>query len=431
MTSLFTDLPYKYAVMVSVSFAQILCIALFVFLLTSHLLSDHRLGLLSALMVMIANHQIWLSYWSIPNGFSAVFIPVVLYLLFFRYKDASRSQPPIILILVLLSATIILTHTLTATFMAILLLIAWTVFAFNRIVDPEAERLVLATIPAGFIVAMFGWWSYGSNSLGTLGGFIGEEFGADYILADTPAAYLRYAVETPLAEQLFNISGVFLFFAFSFIGIFYMISRRGSGLTFSMALMGTAPLAIGFFALITGLSVINQRWFFFAQILLSIPLAIAIYAVGTWRIKEPTPFFCFIFVFVAVLCFIMIMSGMANIDNTAFTSNTRWRAAVTEAEQGAITTLTHKWDGPLKTDQYFADTQKYRYPQVSSFSEILNDDAFHSLNNHIVLVRDEIVSNPFKVYSGLYRLDYDLNERLDDLGFSRIFDSSSGSAYRL
>ena len=43
------------------------------------------------------------------------------------------------------------------------------------------------------------------------------------------------------------------------------------------------------------------------------------------------------------------------------------------------------------------------------------------------MIRDATVGRPFKLFSNIYRLDYDLNVKLDELGFSRIYDSNAGS----
>ena len=66
--------------MVSVSLGQIICNAVFVFLIAKCLFKNHRVGLLAALLVILANHLIRMTYWSIPNAFGIVFIPIVIYL---------------------------------------------------------------------------------------------------------------------------------------------------------------------------------------------------------------------------------------------------------------------------------------------------------------------------------------------------------------
>lgn len=429
-TSLIAGLPYKFVVMVSVSLGQIICNALFVFLIAGHLFRNYRVGLLAALMVIIANHQIFMSYWSIPNGFAAVFIPIVLYLLFFKLGSRSDSSSALLYILVL--GTIVLTHTITAMCMAILLFVSWGALVIYRAYDHSGKDNHVSLIrPVGFTVAMFAWWTFAaSSSIASLAKLIEWGFSID-VFVKTPEEYRGYEAAIPLGEQLFNNLGMFLFFALSFIGIFYMISQRGNSSSFAMAWVGMAPLAIGFFSLISGHSVIEHRWWYFAQILLSIPLAVAIYIVGTWKSRRPLHLYSFTFGFVVLLSILMITSPTANFDNLSFSPNSNMRYSLTEAELRSITTIIEKWDGPIKTDAYFAGSQKYQYPQVSAFCQQIYSEDYLSLEDHIILVRDAIVGKPFKFFSGTYKLDYDLNDKLETLRFSRIYDSNSVSDYKM
>lgn len=426
-TSILADLPYKFATMASVSLGQIVCNGVFVFLIADRLFKNHRVGLLAALMVAIANHHIYMSYWSIPNAFAAAFIPIALYLLFFRFRDRSRSSSVILWVVVL--ATIILTHTIAAMCMAILLFVAWGALAAYRACYSRADNCTSLMGPIGFTIAMFAWWTYASGSIGSLANLIDWGFSID-AFSTTPEEFRGYATTIPLGEQLFNNLGMFLFFAFSFIGIFYMISRRGSSSSFAMAWVGLAPLAIGFFSLISGHSVIEHRWWYFAQILLSIPLAVAIYTVATWKSKTTPRLYSFVFGFVVALGILMILSPPANVDNLSFSPNSHMRFSPTEAELKSITTLTDKWDGPIKTDEYLAGSQKFQYPQISAFCQQVYSSDYLSLRDHIIVIREATVGKPFKIFSTIYKLDYDLNAKLDELGFSRIYDSNSGCGYR-
>lgn len=428
-TSTIVGLPYKFATMVSVSLGQIICNAIFVFLIAGHLFRNYRVGLLAALIVIIANHQIYMSYWSIPNGFAAVFIPIALYLLFFKFGDRSNSSSAILYILML--ATIILTHTITAMCMAMLLFVSWGALVIYRVCDHSRKDNHVSLIrPVGFTVAMFAWWTFAaSSSITSLAKLIEWGFNIDVFLK-TPKELQGYEATIPLFEQLFNNLGMFLFFAISFIGIFYMISQRGNSSSFSMAWVGMAPLAIGFFSLISGHSVIEHRWWYFAQILLSIPLAVAIYIVGTWKSKRPFHLYILVFGFVALLSILMITSPAANVDNLSFSPNSHMRYSLTEAEIESIKTVTEKWDGPIKTDGFLAGSQVYQYPQVSAFCQQIYSEDYLSMRNGIVMIREAIVGRPFKIFSSIYKLDYDLSDRLDGVGFSRIYNSKAVSGYR-
>jgi len=427
-TSLIVELPYKFATMVSVSLGQIICNAMFVFLIADRLFRSYRVGLLAALMVIIANHHISMSYWSIPNAFAAVFIPIALYMLFFKFGDRPHSASAIIYILIL--AAIILTHTIAAMCMAILLFVSWGALVIYHVYNHSGkDRNASLMRPIGFTVAMFAWWTFASGSITTLARLIEWGFSID-VFVRTPEEFRGYVAVIPLGEQLFNNLGMFLFFAFSFIGVFYMISQRRSSSSFAMAWVGMAPLAIGFFSLISEHSVIEHRWWYFAQILLSIPLAIAIYILGTWKSKKPLHLYSFVFGFVVLLSILMIMSPPANVDNLSFSPNSHMRYAPTEAELDSIKTLVGKWDGPIKTDGYFAGSQAHQHPQVSSFCQQIYTEDFVSMGDSLILIRKAIIGRPFKIFDSINKLDYDLNVKLDELGFSRIYDSKSVRGYR-
>lgn len=427
MTSLAADLPYKYAAIASVSFVQIICNAVFVFLIANRLFKNHQMGLLAALLAVIANHHIFMSYWSIPNAFAAIFIPITLYLLFFLFKGGICLTSAIFYTMTL--SPIILTHTITAMCMAILLFVTWSTLAFYRRFKTEIESYVPLSIPVCFTIAMLAWWTFASDSIGTLIDLFKSGFSINFF-ETTPEDLRGYAAIVPLEEQLFNNLGVFLFFVFSFIGIFYMISRRGNSASFAIAWVGMTPLTIGFFSLILGYAVIEHRWWYFAQILLSIPLSAAIYTVGTWKSKKSLYFYGFVFGFVLFLSIFMIMSPPANADNLFFSPNSHIRCSLTEGELEIMTTLVGKWDGTIKTDEYLAGSQKFQYSQVSPFCQQVYSNDYVSLSDSIVVIREAIVGRPFKLFSSIYRLDYDLNIRLDRQGFSRIYDSNSGSGYQ-
>lgn len=436
IASLVADLPYKFAALVSVSFVQLLSNALFVFLIANRLFMNHRVGILAALMVIIANYHIFMSYWSIPNAFAGIFIPIAFYMLFFGLRKSSRFSS--ILLIVLILSPIILTHTLTAMCMAIILSVAWgsLVIYNNILVDrPKAEDYLSISIPFGFSIAMFGWWSYSSRSISTFSDLIRTGFKADFSVT-TLDDFLRFASVIPLGEQLFNFAGMFLFFAISFIGIFYMISRKGNESTFAMAWVGLTPLAIGFFSLVTGHSVIEERWYYFAQILLSIPLAVTIYSIGTWKIERPKSVYCFAFGFVVILSFLMIMSPPANIDNHSFSPLTGSTYAYTESEMVASEYFAANANDLLSSDAYYCTSSS-----SSVFINIyaISPERLRSLDNSLIsgefdhdgsvkIIRSIWLREPL-IRGASYMVRPDLHETLSESGFNRIYDNPSVSGY--
>jgi hypothetical protein len=428
-TSLIAGLPYKFAAMVSVSLGQILCNAVFVFLIANYLFKNPRIGLLAALMVAIANHHIRMSYWSIPNAFAVVFIPIVVYLALSTTKKKTHEINTFCMsiITILLMVGIILTHSIVAMCMAVLLFVAWGALTFYRVFYSRAGARITLLAPFGFTVAMVAWWTYASGHVQTLGGLIRWGFSVDAFVK-TPAEFVNYAVSVPLSEQLFNYLGMFLFFTLSFIGIFYIISRRGSSLSFAIAWVAMAPLAISFFSLISGHSVIEHRWWYFAQIFLSIPLAVAIYAFGTWKSEWRFYLYSFVLGFVVILSFLMIMSLPANVDNAMFSPNTNWRATPIESELQARAILDH-YEGISKSDLYYATRLNDLGYDTESFCKEIAYRDLPSMKGDLVLVRDTILTDPFMLFSSPYKLDYHLADLMNASGFHQIYDSGSVCAY--
>lgn len=423
LTSISVALPYKFAAMASVSLGQIICNVLFVYLIANYVFRNYRVGLLAALLVIIANHHIFMSYWSIPNAFAAIFIPIALYLLFLGFTN--DRHPTFIILYAIVSASIILTHTIAAMCMAILLFVVWGALAVYPFSDSTTEIHVPLSVPVSFTIAMLVWWTFVTGSMEVLIDLIKSAFSIDFFVA-TPVEF-RY-LYMPFGEQVFNSLGEFSFFAFSIIGVLYMISRRGDSPTFALAWAGMTPLAIGFFPVISGLAVIEHRWWYFAQILLSIPLAVSIHTVGTRESKNQASRLRLISGFVVALSFLMIMSPAANMDNTAFSPNTIWRVTIIESELHAQTVLDH-YGGVSRSDVYYSNALGHMGYDTQTFCEEVAARDLQSMGGDLVLVRDTIRRDPFMLFSTPYKLGYDLKDAMNTADFSQIYDSGAVYAY--
>lgn len=422
-TSLSATLPYKFATMASVSLGQIICSILFVFLATNYIFKNYQTGLLAALLVTIANHHIFMSYWSIPNAFAAVFIVVALYSLLFRFDGGLR--PVFAVLCTIALASIILTHTIAAMCMAILLFVIWGALVMYRFSGSPIENHVPLLVPVSFTMATLAWWTFVSGSIDVLIDMLQSGFRMDYFI-DTPMEFR--VISMPFGEEVFINLGMFLFFAFALIGTFYMVSRRGNSSTFALAWAGMAPLIIGFSSLALGLAVIEHRWWYIAQILLSIPLAIAIHTVGMCGSKSPGSRRHLIAGAVIILGFLMVMSPAANIDNAAFAPNTTWRATLIESELHAQTIL-DRYEGTSMSDVYYSLCLTYLGHETETFCEEVSTRDLRGMGGNLVLIRDTILRDPFMLFSTSYKLSYDLRDSMNVAGFHQIYDSSSVYAY--
>lgn len=424
-TSLLTTFDYKVATMLSVSLVQIICNVLFIFLLGKYLFNSYKTGLLASLLLSISNMHIFMSYWSIPNSFAAIFILPIFYILF---KLSNKQRVSSILILLIFQYTMILTHALTSTCMAILLVISWLgSILYNKV---YYTKTVLASISLCvlFTSSMFAWWTYASGHIYIFGSFIKWGFSRDSQIS-TPHDLLISSISiVPLSEQIFNMMGIFTFFTLSFIGCFYMISRiYGTQNTFIFAIIGIVPLALGFFSLISQHSILEGRWWFFSQILLSIPFSVAILILCN-LINKPRYMAVFIFFLTVSVTFLLIISQAANIDNLAFSPNSNVRYSLTASELQAISTNLNYFKGPITTDNYYSRTQMYTF-NVQSFDDDLYNHTITSINNKLILVRDEIFVHPFLFFTSIYKLDRDQVSQFNESNFLKIYNCGSVKGY--
>ena len=455
-TSLITGLDYKMATMFSVSLLQVVCATLFIFLLGKFIHSA-RAGLLAGLVLVIANYFVRFSYWTIPNAMAVVFIPIIIYLLF---KLRQENPKATICLSVLFMAALILTHTVAAVMLALLLFLIWLGFeAYKRLkyqVVAGARIFLVAAIL--FTGATLSYWTFVSGHTGTLIKLVQTSFGVEYFdslppeevappeevippegvfppeeLTSLIAAVAQYRDHiVPFSERLFNQLGLLSFFAFGFIGAFVMFSRSlRNRYGFALVIAGLIILAFNFFSIITHRGFLVDRWDYFLQVLLAIPLGIAFLWLGSLPRKKIASA-CLIGITVFALAFLLVISLEANRDNRTLSPNTIVRYGFTQSELGAMNTASNIYAGNITSDRIY--TNLGSLPEldgrIGDISNQLWAQDFTDSQDMLVLIRNEIVVNPFMI--GIwapFRLDYNPREALTDQGFSKVYDCGSVSGF--
>jgi hypothetical protein len=432
--SLIAGLDYRLAAMLSVSLAEIIIFPLVIYLLGTTLFDDERVGLLAGLLLITANQQIDMSVGSIPNAFATIFMLLVLYLLF-RLAYTTGPMRARILVILFLGA-IILTHTITAACMALVLFLTWGACRFyDRIEGDEnaVDEAYPVTLSLGslFLAAMLGWWYLVSGHIAVLSDLVRQGFTRDYFVQN-PAAIDAYPGLVPVAEQIFNNIGMFLFFTLSLVGIFFLVARRERK-GFAFAVVGITLLALGFFPLITGLSFIEHRWWYFAQILLAIPLAVSLLLIAGLPRARRVPAMLLVAAGVSLLVFTMIMSPAADNDNPIFSPNSAVRTGFTESELRAFDTVDAIRTGPVGAERY-VQVVNYANPDrgfVIPVDDMLIEGVYRLYGVDTVLVREYSRDHPIFCYDGMFRLKHDPVRTLDREGYNRVYASNSASLFRL
>ncbi|MGA3193074.1 MAG: hypothetical protein ABSD73_11295 [Candidatus Bathyarchaeia archaeon] len=426
--SLITGLDYKISAFLSISIVQAVSASTLVYLIGSRVFNS-RIGLLGALLLGTANYELSMGYWAIPNTMATVFALAIVFLLFRTTQEKPSTNLCVTSLIMLFSGALILTHTVTSVFMLLLLVVFCVGFEVRNRVHHEGKNPVQPSLPIFFAAGMLAWWTYVSGHLGLLATFLEEGFSLSFRLGNVPSQVSQYSNRVPILEQLFNSGGSYLFLTISFIGCLYMFSKYGTSRAFVIAASGVITTAMAFFAPIANVWIITQRWFYFSQILMSLPLAFGLMML-CWKMKSRLVKSILLASLVFLLTFLMILSPTANLDNPTFSPNTQIRYAFTTSEQQALETVAGMGSKKIAVDDYYSLLDYPLYP-TESIGERIYNGSFTMYNGEPILIRQEIVNHPFQSIAGstAYKLDYDPRETLTTQIFSRIYDSNSVSGF--
>lgn len=426
-TALLTDLAYSRAAMVSASLFQILVDVIFVYLVGRFLTRNATVGLLAALLIILAPSHLYLSFWSIPNGLAmALIFPVLLIL----YRFNLHRQPASALLFILLTGTIILTHTITAFYLAMILFAAWAIFYAARWIPGSDKAPYLPIIvPILYACAMITWWLYDANQFHSFSGFVSNAFSIDYFYSRTPAELLPPTVNS-LFYDLINNSGRAFFVFLSVTGIFYLLTRRSNIRANSFAVLGVLPVGIYFLTIALSMAVVQQRLWFFAELFLSVPLALT-FALrktdGPWR---STVVVGVSILLVAGLGFMTLVNDETHVDNGMNLTPSTPPNGITLSEYTASETISSAWSGPIYTDQMYWRSQFYRGIGIDAFNDQVFTRNFTNLRDRPILVRNNILGRTISLYQTTYDPGYRIDQQLLDEGASKMYATTTANAYR-
>jgi hypothetical protein len=426
-TLLITDLDYEFAAMFSISLLQVIGL-IFVFLL-GRFIFNSKVGLLAALLLGVAEWWINLGMAIHPTALAFVLVALLIYMILKAKEIRSITLTSLSL---LIMGVLILTHTITVFAMAILLFSFWLGFEiYKKMYRDRFDVPVSVWLSILFAVGMLTWWIYACGWASIVAEFaqgaLSLERGAP------PEAYTDYS-RAPLSEFLLYMFGFILLFAFSAVGLFYMLAKRFVNRhSFALVVGGLVLLAmipVDFARDMSLSAFFAHRWFWNTHLIMAIPAAIGFLAVCGWfRSKFSSGLVLAILIF--IISFFSITAPQANFDNRIYTQNTAARYAFTESELSAMNTISNIEErrvGVAATSEqyYFIHS---RNVSVQTIEPALLSKDFTDHTDMIVMIRDEIVNNYFTFSGGGMKLDYDPREILEEQGFDRVYDCRSTSAF--
>jgi hypothetical protein len=408
------NIGYKDASLVSISFLQIILNVLLIYII-GKLFTNKRLSISSSLLLIIANNHIAMSIVVIPNSIAA---SIVLILIYFIFYHRSKYRNLMILVFIVL---LVITHTITALFFTLILLIIWYSTRNN------IEKLVSIPILFFTVIYMVIWWIIAVKPFYSFIDAIAIGFRQERFISN-PETVSNYLDSVSLIEQLSNNFGMFLFFSISFIGVLFLISKRKDERCLTFSIIAVTPLIIAFLALLGQRSIIIHRWYFFSQIMLSIPVAMGIYEISKiFNRRKLRKIVVIALIF--VLSFFQIISPIANYDNFSFSPNTNVRYGLIDSEQSSLFFISTYGNHSIYADRYMEVFQFDGY-NISSFDDELHSNDFRNITDEILLYRDEIQHHPIKIYGGPNRINYNFIDSMDINRFNRIFSSNDVQYYK-
>ncbi len=415
-TSLLTNLNYKLSTMYSIELLHVI-ITLTIIFLIGKTIYNSKVGLLASLILSTSNYFINFGYWTIPMTLGSIFVVSILYVILSLKKGVSNK-----LVLLLFAAVLILTHTIAALCVSILLFIYWfSSIIYRMIYNSQKKNENKFWIFVLFSIGMLSMWIYISGHFVLLVKLFRADFSREIYWHDAPVQSSSYFT-MPLSEQILSQLGFILFFALAFIGGFYMISKKfGNEKGFLLYLSGFTMLSIGFFPLITGKSSIESRWWFFAQVFLSISVAVA-YLLISQTFTKMCKKISIIFIISFLLSSFLIINPQVNLDNSKFFPYSTIRYSFTESELQAMNTITTKWNGDIWGDSFMRSP----IPTLQPFTQNLTSQDIYFTNNSLIILRKEVETH---TSHGFLRFNYSPSSELTQQGYSKLYSNEEVNAF--
>ncbi|MHC1709796.1 MAG: hypothetical protein AB9819_05260 [Methanomassiliicoccales archaeon] len=361
-------------------------------------LKDH-VSLLACIIVTTGTIPILLNCLSIPNTMAASLM-LLLIILIFKYKTQSSK---LFLLILLLMFSIIFTHIFTS--MVILIFLSYLTLDANIIKNKNLIDGVnkLNSLTILFIILCLFWWVYSSNMVFT-----------DLIelllrsLGFKQEAYLPEGVgfqnnRIGFSESLLRQMGVFTLMSISLIGILYLSVDKYSINRRNYRNLSIIALSFGGLAFILNFGDISSRWWYFSQIILSIPIGIGItYIILSTNKTKLRYLYTIIVIFIIV--FLSVISPIANMQYSEdIFPNSSYRYSLTTSELIAPMMLGDHSTEIMYSDDYYAArlfTIGYNAKGISSsFVENKLNNSFELILIRQAIIDETIVYNkiPIKI----------------------------------
>lgn len=357
-----------------------------------------EVGLIGALMVSCANWVIFFGEWVIPNGMGVTFSLLVAYLFIKAYKS---NKLWIASLSVIVIPVALLTHLIASIWVVGTILCMSLLFVKNK----KMYALSLAAVA----VLGFGLWYWFSGV-----GIASRSFrGGTDAVGSAPTLEFSY-LKGLSWEMVLNTAGMFSYFGVGIIGLLMMVNH---GLGRIWAVLTVGVLLIGIIPPLFGKSLIEHRWWYFADVLITIPLALSLSSILNMKngaIAVPC---------VGAVVFLSTIGLPSNTTNRSLSHNQVVRYALTQGELDALPVAQSYRPQLLGSDPLFLLASQR--PFVSVSDNILTDN-FTGCKADVLVLRDSLCKEPFGYGSGaIYNLKNDPIPFAESQGYTDVWHNEA------
>jgi hypothetical protein len=434
-----------------------------------NLLENRTVSLLSSLFFVTSDSVLWMNNVTIPNTLGGVFVLFIIFL-FIKILKINKSLNYEIMTLFFM-LLLILTHTISSLFLGIILICFWVssiyyikfqdTLKFNenphdksknfskRVESPERknhkqrqsfsisidERLNnLSTEPhlfpkyllLMFIVGLLSYWIYISGTFNILIELVKAGFSIERFLLTLPPELVTHYYSNPFDITIYNSLGSILLYSVSFIGIFYLISKKGKYITFIFSITAIILFLITFISEF-GFYNMSYRFpyfnFMFFSIFFSISLVLIFNLINHKAKKN-----IFIISMTFIITFLMVTNSTSTIKDGLFSYSHSPDLSMTPPELQSIYSVNKMANETIDTDYYTHYVMNYLEMNSTDISyELLNGDFLK--NHRILLIHNDLNIGPIRMYKVNFKINFNPVENLDNNYFSKIYSSNSYYAF--
>lgn len=388
-------MEYKWA-SVLIGLIMLLSEILVMYWLVKSVFRNQKLALMSAMFICISDNALDMTGKSIiPNSVGVVAVLFVFYLLIKTLLLEGYLKPKIILLLLIFSSSLVITHSVSYGFLLIRLMI----FVLLSILLRDSSRLKQMggfLFVVALVLAFFEW-----------GGLINGYYLSQFILlmkflflGTGVHVYEQNVSSIPLNLVIIARIGTILYFAIAGITILWELrsvfkdkSKAKLGMFINSAFfVGIAPVLTFFWAGIA------HRFWYYGEILGSFFVSYFALKLSNWSKLAKL----FSALFVVIISFLMFVASVSNDDNPLvpqYTLRTGWYDSEITAAKFVIT----KSQLPIATDidfQHFSSVRVGMLDKSFKASPICNLKTFDSIienNNCLVLLRVDLLKERYFV----------------------------------